>query len=126
MRRATVAIALAALVPATALAAFPADPPNDPLYDASPLPNSRQEQWDLILYSWVAAGRSAAKAIEGLKPGGVIVFESSTALIPNKDLVLQWFQPLHVLQHTVERGKSDFFSRQDVDIIRFLAEKPRQ
>jgi SAM-dependent methyltransferase len=85
-----------------------------------------QEQWDLILYSWVAAGRSAAKAIEGLKPGGVIVFESSTALIPNKDLVLQWFQPLHVLQHTVERGKSDFFSRQDVDIIRFLAEKPRQ
>ena len=31
-----------------------------------------------------------------------------------------------VLQHTVERGKSDFFSRQDLDIIRFLAEKPRQ
>jgi hypothetical protein len=33
---------------APAHAAFPADPPNDPLYDSSPLPNSRQEQWDLV------------------------------------------------------------------------------
>jgi 2-polyprenyl-3-methyl-5-hydroxy-6-metoxy-1,4-benzoquinol methylase len=84
-----------------------------------------KEQWDLILYSWVAPVRSAAKAIEGLKPGGVIVVESSTALMPNKDILLQWFKPLRVLQHTQESGKSDFFSRQDQEIIRFLAEKPR-
>jgi SAM-dependent methyltransferase len=82
-----------------------------------------KEQWDLILYSWVAPGRSAAKAIEGLKPGGVIVVESSTALMPNKDILLQWFAPLRVLQHTQEPGKSDFFGRQDQEIIRFLAEK---
>jgi 2-polyprenyl-3-methyl-5-hydroxy-6-metoxy-1,4-benzoquinol methylase len=85
-----------------------------------------KEQWDLILYSWVAPVRSAARAIDGLKPGGVIVVESSTALMPNKDILLQWFKPLRVLQHTQEPGKSDFFSRQDQDIIRFLAEKPRQ
>ena len=85
-----------------------------------------KDQWDLVLYSWVAPGRSAAKAIEGLKPGGVIVVESSTALMPNKDILLQWFKPLRVLHHTQEPGKSDFFSRQDQEIIRFLAEKPRQ
>ncbi|MGI9019371.1 MAG: S8 family serine peptidase [Solirubrobacterales bacterium] len=32
---------------AGARAAFPEDPPNDPLYDASPLPNYANEQWDL-------------------------------------------------------------------------------
>jgi len=32
---------------AAALAAFPAGPPNDPLYDASPLPGATGEQWDL-------------------------------------------------------------------------------
>jgi hypothetical protein len=30
-----------------AAAAFPSSPPNDPLFDASPLPNSTSEQWDL-------------------------------------------------------------------------------
>lgn len=85
-----------------------------------------REQWDLILFSWVAPGRAAAKAVEGLKPGGVIVLESSTTLLPNKDILLQWFKPLRVLQHTQEAGKSDFFGRQDQQIIRFLAEKPRQ
>ena len=32
---------------APARAAFPATPPNDPLFDASPLPNATNEQWDL-------------------------------------------------------------------------------
>jgi subtilisin family serine protease len=32
---------------APARAAFPDGPPNDPLYDASPLPNATNEQWDL-------------------------------------------------------------------------------
>ena len=41
-----------------ALAAFPADPPNDPLYDASPLPNSRQEQWDLTTNRGISADRA--------------------------------------------------------------------
>ncbi len=41
------ALAIAAIAAAPALAAFPEDPPNDPLYDASPLPNWANEQWDL-------------------------------------------------------------------------------
>lgn len=60
MRRAATALALAVLVPATALAAFPQDPPNDPLYDASPLPNSRQEQWDLTTDRGISVDRAWA------------------------------------------------------------------
>jgi hypothetical protein len=36
-----------ALSAPSALAAFPNSPPNDPLFDSSPLPNSTAEQWDL-------------------------------------------------------------------------------
>lgn len=84
------------------------------------------DQWDLILYSWVAPGASARKAIQGLKPGGIVVLESGSMLFPDKALLLEWFKPLRVLQHTEERATSDFFSRQEMDVIRFVAEKPRQ
>ena len=48
MRRVCVVAALVALAAAPAArAAFPQDPPNDPLFDASPLPNATTEQWDL-------------------------------------------------------------------------------
>ena len=60
MRRAATALALAALVPATALAAFPEDPPNDPMFDSSPLPNSRQEQWDLTTNRGISVDRAWA------------------------------------------------------------------
>lgn len=39
---------LAAASPPAADAAFPDGAPNDPLFDASPLPNSREEQWNLV------------------------------------------------------------------------------
>ena len=58
MRRALATLALAVAVPATALAAFPEDPPNDPLFDASPLPNSRQEQWDLTTNRGISVDRA--------------------------------------------------------------------
>jgi hypothetical protein len=60
VRRVATVLALAAAVPATALAAFPQDPPNDPLYDASPLPNSRQEQWDLTTNRGISVDRAWA------------------------------------------------------------------
>lgn len=41
------ALLLFGVLAAPASGAFPADPPDDPLYDASPLPNSTAEQWDL-------------------------------------------------------------------------------
>jgi hypothetical protein len=46
-RLAAVVVALALAAPAAAGGAFPQSPPNDPLFDSSPLPNSTAEQWDL-------------------------------------------------------------------------------
>lgn len=59
----TAAVALAApaaamAAPGVAPAAFPADPPNDPMYDASPLPNSRQEQWNLTSNRGIGVDRA--------------------------------------------------------------------
>lgn len=47
MRRWAAALAGLALAAPAALAAFPETPPDDPLFDASPLPNATNEQWDL-------------------------------------------------------------------------------
>jgi subtilisin family serine protease len=44
---AAAAAAVSGGTPSAALAAFPATPPNDPLFDASPLPNATNEQWNL-------------------------------------------------------------------------------
>ena len=41
------AVALVLLPGSSAAAGFPQGPPNDPLFDASPLPNATNEQWDL-------------------------------------------------------------------------------
>jgi len=40
-------LAISAIVAPAAHAAFPQGPPNDPLFDSSPLPNATDEQWDL-------------------------------------------------------------------------------
>jgi hypothetical protein len=48
MKRPVLAFMLIAVAaPGMAAGAFPATPPNDPLFDASPLPNATNEQWDL-------------------------------------------------------------------------------
>jgi Subtilase family/FG-GAP-like repeat len=47
VRSLVVAVVVAGAVVSPALAAFPQSPPNDPLFDASPLPNATNEQWDL-------------------------------------------------------------------------------
>ncbi len=49
MRRGFLAVSVLALLAGApaAHAAFPQTPPNDPLFDASPLPNATNEQWDL-------------------------------------------------------------------------------
>ncbi len=55
MSRLAAAMMAAALLPAPAFAAFPQDPPNDPLFDASPLPGATNEQWDIQEGSGIGA-----------------------------------------------------------------------
>ena len=78
MRRALAALMLAATA-APALAAFPEDPPNDPLFDASPLPNSRREQWDLTSDRGISVDRAWA-----LSTGkGVVVADIDVGVDPD-------------------------------------------
>ena len=78
MRRA-LALILLALAPTPALAAFPDDSPNDPLFDASPLPNSRQEQWDLTSDRGMSVDRAWA-----LSTGrGVVIADIDVGVDPD-------------------------------------------
>ena len=80
MRR-LLAVVLLAVAPATALAAFPEDPPNDPLYDASPLPNSRHEQWDLTTDRGISVDRAWA-----LSTGkGVVIADIDVGVDPEHE-----------------------------------------
>src|SRR3954470_5484005 len=77
MRRRALVAVLALLVAAPAAhAAFPATPPNDPLFDRSPLPNATNEQWDLVSPgSGFDRGISADRAWKLTTGAGVVIAE---------------------------------------------------
>ena len=82
-----------------------------------------RDQWDLILYSWVPPTQTAARVVQGLKPGGIVVVEAGRSWFPMNGLV-EMFKPLRILHYTDGRAASDFFNRQEMDVVRLCAEKP--
>src|SRR5919197_4098522 len=85
------ALLAASAVPA--LAAFPDDPPNDPVYDASPLPNWANEQWDLASPAGgFDRGISADRAWRLSTGDGAVVAEIDVGIDPDQeDLASQWY-----------------------------------
>jgi hypothetical protein len=77
---------------APARAAFPADPPNDPLFDASPLPNATNEQWDLAgPFGGVARGISVAPAWPLSTGEGVTIADVDVGVqLDHPDLEGRW------------------------------------
>ncbi len=76
MRRLLVLLAAALAAAPTAHAAFPAGPPNDPLFDQSPLPNATNEQWDLASpAAGFDRGISADRAWRLTTGAGVVIAE---------------------------------------------------
>ena len=82
-----------------------------------------REQWDLVLFSWTQPTPTAHKVIEALKPGGIVVLEGPEAMFPGKAL-LQLFDRLRVVHYQVELAPADFFNRREMEVVRFVAEKP--
>lgn len=82
-----------------------------------------QAQWDLIVYSWVPPTGSLAKAIAGLRPGGIIVVEGGRAWFPPNGL-LKMFDALRIVHYEDRVAASDFFNRSEMAIVRLVAEKP--
>jgi subtilisin family serine protease len=93
-KRATWMAVLVGLVAcAPALAAFPDDPPNDPLFDASPLPNYANEQWDLASPAdGFDRGISADRAWPLTTGKGAVVADIDVGVdFEQPDLVRQWW-----------------------------------
>lgn len=75
-----------------AAAGFPADPPNDPLYDASPLPGATNEQWDLS----VDRGIGAADAWKLSTGEGIVIADVDVGVqFDHPDLASQWISRGH-------------------------------
>src|SRR3954469_2552955 len=85
--------ALAAVVAALALApaahaAFPQSAPNDPLFDASPLPTATNEQWDLT----ADRGISVEPAWRLSTGRGVVIADLDVGVqLDHPDLAGRWF-----------------------------------
>lgn len=82
-----------------------------------------REKWDLILYSWVGPNDSYQKAIESLRPGGIVVIEAGSAWFPMNGL-LEWFEPLRIVHYEDRVAQSDFFNRRQMPVVRLVAERP--
>jgi subtilisin family serine protease len=85
---------IALLFSAGASAAFPQDPPNDPVYDASPLPNWANEQWDLASPAGgFDRGISADRAWRLSTGRGAVVADIDVGVdLDQEDLASQWFR----------------------------------
>jgi len=81
-----------------------------------------RDRWDLIVYSWVHPTESAAKAIESLRPGGIVVVEAGRAWFPTNAL-LKMFDSLRILHYEDRVAPSDFFNRREMPVVRLVAEK---
>ena len=85
-------LALAVVPAGAALAAFPADPPNDPRYEASGLPNATSEQWNLTSpVLGFDRGISADRAWKTTIGTGVVVAPiDSGSDFTHEDLASKW------------------------------------
>jgi hypothetical protein len=92
LRPAACALLAAAVCASPARAAFPADPPNDPLFDASPLPNATGEQWDLAAPAGgFDRGISVAAAWPLSAGAGVTIADIDVGVqLDHPDLASQW------------------------------------
>lgn len=103
--------------------------------DVAAVPDSAydfgKERFDLVLFSWTMPampdGRGAReivqKIVQSLRPEGIVVMECG-AEWGDRNGMLKIFDPLQIIQYTVEMAQSDFFKRQQMPILRMIARKP--
>ena len=94
-------------------AAFPASPPNDPLFDASPLPNATNEQWDLASPALgFDRGISAERAWPLTTGAGVVIADIDVGVqLDHPDLAGRWAARLRLLRPRRATRRSDTAQR---------------
>ena len=82
-----------------------------------------KERFDLVLFSYIQpTAPFARKVADALKKDGIVVVECPAEWFPRNSLlkVLDGFQ---IIRYEVVNAKADFFSRQEMDLIRMVARK---
>ena len=94
MRWGVLAVVCFLCASAPALAAFPETPPNDPFWNASPLPNAINEHWDLASpEAGFDRGISADRAWQTTTGRGVVLADIDTGVpFEHEDLKGQWYE----------------------------------
>src|SRR5438093_427810 len=85
-------LAATGLIPSGAAAAFPQSPPNDPVFNADPLPNATDEQWDLASpAAGFDRGTSADRAWPLTTGRGVTIADVDVGVqLDHPDLARRW------------------------------------
>ena len=83
-----------------------------------------KDRFDLILFSWTrpTSAAEARKVVQSLKPGGIVVMECGADWYTTNG-VLKLFDPLQVVRYEIATGKSDFFNRSEMEILRLVSRK---
>jgi len=83
-----------------------------------------RERFDLVLFSWTIADRpNIARMIEGLRPGGIVVMECGADWVGRNEM-LKMYDGLQIVRYEIVKAKSDFFNRQEMEVLRMVAKKP--
>lgn len=81
-------------------------------------------RFDLILLSWASTTPELIpKLLASLRPGGFVILEAGANWFPQNGL-LKLFDSFRIVRYELLMGKSDFFNRSEMEIVRLQARKP--
>ncbi|MDX2153506.1 MAG: class I SAM-dependent methyltransferase [Bryobacteraceae bacterium] len=82
-----------------------------------------QERFDLVLFSWtMPEPHFIDKVVRSLKPGGLVVMECGASWV-GRNQMLRRFDPLQIVRYEIVTAKSDFFNRNEMEVLRLVARK---
>lgn len=81
-------------------------------------------RFDLILFSWAMPLIPVERVLASLKPGGLVVMEAAADYV-GRNGMLKMFDALEIKRYEIVHEKADFYDRQEVDIVRLVAVKPK-
>jgi len=82
------------------------------------------DRFDLILFSWAMPLVPVERVLAALKPGGIVIMEAAADYV-GRNGMLKLFDALEIKRYEIVHDKADFYDRQEIDIVRLVAVKPK-